>query len=54
MTYFGVNFYIAQGLHAYGRGEGDAMWFNVLKAGIGTWFMVVVAGLIMAITKTKK
>jgi ABC-type transport system involved in cytochrome c biogenesis permease subunit len=54
MTYFGVNFYIAQGLHAYGRGEGDAMWFNVLKAGIGTWFMVVVAGLIMAITKIKK
>jgi len=54
MTYFGVNFYIAQGLHAYGRGEGDAMWFNVLKAGIGAWTAVVVASLIMAISKTKR
>ena len=56
MTYFGVNFYIAQGLHAYGRGEGDAAWFNVLKAGIGAWTTVVVATLIMAIGKmdTKK
>jgi cytochrome c-type biogenesis protein CcsB len=54
MTYFGVNFYIAQGLHAYGRGEGDAAWFNVLKAGIGAWTTVVVASLIMAITQKKK
>jgi ABC-type transport system involved in cytochrome c biogenesis permease subunit len=53
MTYFGVNFYIAQGLHAYGRGEGDATWFNVLKAGIGIWTMIVVATLIMAITHKK-
>ena len=53
MTYFGVNFYIAQGLHAYGRGEGDATWFNVLKAGIGIWAMIVVATLIMAITNKK-
>jgi len=53
MTYFGVNFYIAQGLHAYGRGEGDATWFNVLKGGIGVWFMVVVATLIIAITQHK-
>jgi len=54
MTYFGVNFYIAQGLHAYGRGEGDATWFNVLKAGIGVWTMIVVATLTMAITHKKK
>jgi len=53
MTYFGVNFYIAQGLHAYGRGEGDATWFNVLKAGIGVWTMIVVAMLTMAITHKK-
>ena len=54
MTYFGVNFYIAQGLHAYGRGEGDATWFNVLKAGIGVWTMIVVATLTIAITHKKK
>jgi len=55
MTYFGVNFYIAQGLHAYGRGEGDATWFNVLKGGIAVWFVIVVSTLIMAIfQKTKK
>ncbi|NPA54883.1 MAG: cytochrome c biogenesis protein CcsA [Epsilonproteobacteria bacterium] len=54
MTYFGVNFYIAQGLHAYGRGEGDATWFNVLKAGIGAWASIVVAYTIMAITKKGK
>jgi len=54
MTYFGVNFYIAQGLHAYGRGEGDALWFNVLKGGISVWFAVVVATLIIAITTNKK
>jgi ABC-type transport system involved in cytochrome c biogenesis permease subunit len=53
MTYFGVNFYIAQGLHAYGRGEGDVLWFVVLKWGIGVWFTVVVATLIMSITHKK-
>jgi len=54
MTYFGVNFYIAQGLHAYGRGEGDATWFNVLKAGIGVWMMIVVAMISMAIMQKNK
>jgi cytochrome c-type biogenesis protein CcsB len=54
MTYFGVNFYIAQGLHAYGRGEGDAMWFVILKDGLGIWFMIVVATLIMSMTKKVK
>ena len=53
MTYFGVNFYIAQGLHAYGRGQGDAAWFNVLKSGIAVWFAIVVGSLIMAITANK-
>ena len=41
MTYFGVNFYIAQGLHSYGRGEGAYAWFYVLKAGIAVWFVLV-------------
>jgi cytochrome c-type biogenesis protein CcsB len=54
MTYFGVNFYIAQGLHAYGRGEGDEAWFNVLKAGIIVWITVVVAILIMSMTHKKE
>jgi hypothetical protein len=54
MTYFGVNFYIAQGLHAYGRGQGDAAWFTVLKDGIGVWFAVVIATLIMSITHKKR
>jgi cytochrome c-type biogenesis protein CcsB len=53
MTYFGVNFYIAQGLHAYGRGQGDATWFVVLKDGLGVWFTVVVATLIMSMTHKK-
>jgi cytochrome c-type biogenesis protein CcsB len=42
MTYFGVNFYIAQGLHSYGRGEAGYEWFYVLKFGIAVWFAVVV------------
>jgi hypothetical protein len=54
MTYFGVNFYIAQGLHAYGRGEGDATWFNVLKTAIGVWTMIVVAMISMAIMQKNK
>ena len=54
MTYFGVNFYIAQGLHAYGRGEGDATWFNVLKGGIIIWTIIVVATLIMSLTHKKE
>lgn len=41
MTYFGVNFYIAQGLHSYGRGGADYAWFYVLKGGIFVWFCVV-------------
>jgi cytochrome c-type biogenesis protein CcsB len=46
MTYFGVNFYIAQGLHSYGQGVADGYaWINVIFAGMGAWFMVVIVGL---------
>ena len=39
MTYFGVNFYIAQGLHSYGQGVADGYgWINILFAGMGAWF----------------
>ncbi len=41
MTYFGVNFYIAQGLHSYGRGTAGYEWFYLLKAGVFLWFVVV-------------
>ncbi len=42
MTYFGVNFYIAQGLHSYGRGSGSLYWFYVLELGIASWFVAVI------------
>lgn len=47
MTYFGVNFYIAQGLHSYGQGVTEGYgWVNIIFAGMGAWFAVVIAGLI--------
>jgi len=50
MTYFGVNFYIAQGLHSYGRGTAEGYWWiNVIFAGMGAWIAVVVVTLIMGI-----
>ncbi len=41
MTYFGVNFYIAQGLHSYGRGSAGYEWFYILQIGVALWFLVV-------------
>ncbi|WP_456479939.1 cytochrome c biogenesis protein CcsA [Nautilia sp.] len=50
MTYFGVNFYIAQGLHSYGQGTAEGYWWiNVIFAGMGAWFAVVIVTLIMGI-----
>jgi hypothetical protein len=47
MTYFGVNFYIAQGLHSYGQGVTEGYgWVNIIFAGMGAWFAVVIAGLV--------
>ena len=42
MTYFGVNFYIAQGLHSYGRGSGSLSWFYLIVTGMVAWFVVVI------------
>ena len=50
MTYFGVNFYIAQGLHSYGQGVADGYWWVVvLFIGMGAWFVVAFTTLIMGI-----
>jgi cytochrome c-type biogenesis protein CcsB len=50
MTYFGVNFYIAQGLHSYGQGTAEGYWWiNVIFAGMGAWFAVVLLGAIQAV-----
>jgi len=50
MTYFGVNFYIAQGLHSYGQGVADGYgWVYILFAGMGAWFGVAFITLIMGI-----
>jgi len=47
MTYFGVNFYIAQGLHSYGQGTAEGYgWINIIFAGMGAWFGVVIFTLI--------
>ncbi len=51
-TYFGVNFYIAQGLHSYGQGVVDGYgWVNILFAGMGAWFGVFIYGIFVAILK---
>jgi len=50
MTYFGVNFYIAQGLHSYGRGSSDGYWWiNIIFIGMGMWIIVALSTLIMGI-----
>ncbi|NPA10869.1 MAG: cytochrome c biogenesis protein CcsA [Epsilonproteobacteria bacterium] len=50
MTYFGVNFYIAQGLHSYGQGTAEGYgWINIIFMGMGAYLAVMVAGLIMAL-----
>jgi len=50
MTYFGVNFYIAQGLHSYGQGVADGYWWiNIIFAGMGAWFALVIVTLAGAI-----
>jgi cytochrome c-type biogenesis protein CcsB len=50
MTYFGVNFYIAQGLHSYGQGTADGYWWiYILKGGMGAFIMVILVGLFLSI-----
>ena len=52
MTYFGVNFYIAQGLHSYGQGVTDGYWWvDILFFGMGTWFAVFMIALSMSISQ---
>ena len=47
MTYFGVNFYIAQGLHSYGHGTAEGYgWINIIFTGMGAWFGVVIFALV--------
>ena len=54
MTYFGVNFYIAQGLHSYGRGTAGYEWFYLLKTGVFLWFAVVAYTLFSGFLPIKK
>ncbi len=54
MTYFGVNFYIAQGLHSYGRGSAVYGWFYVLQCGIVAWFIAVIYMFLANFKKKKK
>ncbi len=55
MTYFGVNFYIAQGLHSYGQGVADGYWWiNIIFAGMGAWILVVLVTLIGGIIQRRK
>jgi hypothetical protein len=52
MTYFGVNFYIAQGLHSYGQGTAEGYgWINIIFAGMGAWLAVVLVTLFMGIVQ---
>ena len=54
MTYFGVNFYIAQGLHSYGRGVTEGYWWiNILFAGMGSWFLIIFIILFMSFRNMK-
>ncbi|MEO1941732.1 MAG: cytochrome c biogenesis protein CcsA [Campylobacterales bacterium] len=55
MTYFGVNFYIAQGLHSYGQGTAEGYWWiNIIFAGMGAWIGVVLFRLGSAIWKRSR
>ncbi len=50
MTYFGVNFYIAQGLHSYGQERvAGYWWIYIIFAGMGAWFAVAGVTLLMGI-----
>ena len=52
MTYFGVNFYIAQGLHSYGQGTTEGYWWIwILFAGMGMWLAVALITLVMGISQ---
>jgi cytochrome c-type biogenesis protein CcsB len=52
MTYFGVNFYIAQGLHSYGQGTAEGYWWiNIIFAGMGAWIAVFLIGIFMEIKR---
>jgi hypothetical protein len=54
MTYFGVNFYIAQGLHSYGQGTAEGYWWiNIIFAGMGAWVTVFLLGAIIGTKKGK-
>jgi len=47
MTYFGVNFYLAQGLHSYGQGTADGYWWiNIIFAGMGAFILTAITALI--------
>ncbi len=54
MTYFGVNFYIAQGLHSYGRGSAGYGWFYLLQTGIVVWFGAVISKYITDMLQSKR
>jgi len=50
MTYFGVNFYIAQGLHSYGQGYTEGYgWIYIIFFGMGIWFAIAIITLFMGI-----
>jgi len=49
MTYFGVNFYMAKGLHSYGRAEGSIIWFDIIKVGIFAYISIFIIAVIIAI-----
>ena len=52
MTYFGVNFYIAQGLHSYGQDASQKdSWIYIIFFGMAMWFAVALVTLIMGISQ---
>ena len=52
MTYFGVNFYIAQGLHSYGQDASKSdTWIYYIFFGMAMWFAVALVTLIMGISQ---
>ncbi len=52
MTYFGVNFYIAQGLHSYGQGVVSGYsWVYIIFVGMGIWLSIAFVTLFMGIAQ---
>ena len=52
MTYFGVNFYIAQGLHSYGQDASKSdTWIYYIFFGMAMWLAVALVTLIMGISQ---